>query len=565
MITSLDSLEKARLGAVYTPSGLAEWVASEALLYVIRKNESVFACDPACGEGDLLLALKTVSPRCKLIGFDVDSTALKQSKVRNAEGVNLVNANCIVPSGSDSIKAHWNKILENRTPNLFLTNPPWGIDLHISRKALEELGFTLATLQFDSYEIFCEAILNVAKSGSIIAMILPDSVFYPEKRKFRHFLLKQGNLLLIARLGEGFFEGVYRATTVIIMEKGRASLEHQVRCLRLTAAERRRVLSHNESLSQITRCHSHKVQQERFHKDAENRFDIDLRENEEKTVSKFRMIEPVWSQWLQSTRGVEISKTGRIAECPKCDKANPFPRQSEKADCKFCGHTFHAVNNSRQIIFRQQEKIHGTKPIIVGADVGRYSVSPSRHIIEDVPGIDYKTDAHRTSPRILIRKTGLGIKAAFDTSGHYTNQVVFSYFKNGTPVPDFFLQYVLGVLNSRVLLGYFLKTQGEVEWKSHPYITQKMINSLPIPTFTQGSKTEKQARAIADAVRVFEKAKNKDVTQDLFIDCLVAGLFHLTNADCQWIVKVLNEADGLEPIRTLRVENAKLLRPHIVL
>jgi len=227
MLAPLDNHKKSRLGAVYTPSALAEWVASEALLYAMQKHESVLACDPACGEADLLFALNTVKPHSKSIGFDIDAHALKRARARNTNGMILVEANSIVPSRGESIKKHWNKILGNKTPNLFLTNPPWGIDLHVSRKTLEESGFNLATGQFDSYEIFCEAILNFAQRGSIVAMILPDSVFYPEKRKFRQFLLKQGNLLLIARLGEGFFEGVYRATTVIIMEKGRTSLEQK--------------------------------------------------------------------------------------------------------------------------------------------------------------------------------------------------------------------------------------------------------------------------------------------------------------------------------------------------
>jgi len=45
MLTTLDNSKKSRLGAVYTPSGLAEWVVSEALLYAMQKHKNVFACD----------------------------------------------------------------------------------------------------------------------------------------------------------------------------------------------------------------------------------------------------------------------------------------------------------------------------------------------------------------------------------------------------------------------------------------------------------------------------------------------------------------------------------------
>jgi len=191
-------------------------------------------------------------------------------------------------------------------------------------------------------------------------------------------------------------------------------------------------------------------------------------------------------------------------------------------------------------------------------------VGSSRVIIQQISGINYKQAAHRATPRILVRKTGLGIKAALDTSTDYTNQVVFMYHSPDKKVPAFFLHYVLGVLCSRVTLAYFLRTHGEVEWKSHPYVTQKIINDVPIPLFTAGSRLERQAHAIADAVKFFCETGVKDKTKDVFIDCLVAGLYKLNRDDCRWVTNVLNEAQSLEPIRTLRLEGYELLTPHFV-
>lgn len=559
-----DNEKRERLGAFYTPSQLALWVASEALSYTVG-GKTVVSCDPACGDGELLFALKSQIPSITGLGMDVDADAIKEAKARCGRAIRFLVGNSVIPSTRDSLESSWKKILGSIKPNIFIMNPPWGIDFRKSRSILESLGYSLANGQFDSYEIFCEAVIRIAKPGAILAFILPDSIFYPEKLNFRHYLLQTCKLHLLARLGEGFFDGVYRSTSVLIAQKGVASDEHEVKCLRLTPADRGGILNGKLQLAKIARDQCHRVRQSRFSADREKRFDLDLRENEEITISKFQVHEPTWSDWLKSARGVEISKTGRVAICPSCEHANPYPRQGLTKTCSFCSHVFDAESeNTRSIIFSSEDRPSNSRRIIVGEDVDRYQIGSSRFISENVPGIDYKPRLRGVTPRILVRKTGLGIKAALDLSGDYTNQVVFMYYRKDQTVPDFFLYYVLGVLCSRVALSYFLRTHGEVEWKSHPYVTQKILNSIPIPVFTQGSKTEKQARAIADAVKVFCEMDKKDQTRDIFVDCLVAGIYNLSRAECRWVVNVLREAQSLEPIRTLRLDAYELLLPHHV-
>jgi hypothetical protein len=554
---------KAALGAVYTPTDLGKWVAEEALSYLGSRAARALACDPACGDGELLSAVRSAQPATRIIGIDIDPEALRAARSR-CNATRLIESNAILSPPGKTLKAHWRKLLGAGSPDLFILNPPWGIDFRSHRDRLHELGFSLATGQFDSFEIFCEASISYAKPGTVLAFILPDSIFYPEKQAFRRLLLNECKLLLIARLGEGFFEAVFRATSVVIVQKGLAPHNHHVRCLRLMPADRGEFKNSYKSLQQVAADRYHQVLQSRFASETENRFDIDLRDYEEKTVSKFSMHEAIWADWLKSTRGVEISKTGKIALCPRCKHANPFPRENATAVCKFCNRDFPADDNSTSIIFPFSKSQPNARRIIVGEDVDRYAVGSSRVIKENICGIDYKQTAHGVTPRILIRKTGLGIKAALDTSTDYTNQVVFMYHRQDQNVPDFFLYYVLGVLCSRVTLAYFLRTHGEVEWKSHPYVTQKIINNVPIPLFTQGSRLERQARAIADAVKFFCETGVKEKTRDVFIDCLVAGLYKLSRDDCRWVVNVMNEAQALEPIRTLRLEGYELLTPHLV-
>ena len=66
-------------------------------------------------------------------------------------------------------------------------------------------------------------------------------------------------------------------------------------------------------------------------------------------------------------------------------------------------------------------------PLIAGEDVRRYCATPSRVIRVDVRGIAYKDPAIYKGPKLLVRKTGIGISAAVDRTDSFTTQVVFHY------------------------------------------------------------------------------------------------------------------------------------------
>jgi len=100
-----------------------------------------------------------------------------------------------------------------------------------------------------------------------------------------------------------------------------------------------------------------------------------------------------------------------------------------------------------------------------------------------VPGVNYKNASLFRGPKILIRKTGLGIYAAMDESSSLTNQTVY-ILTPSKGVSKEALYYYLGMINSRVVYYYYLKMFGENEWKSHPYLTKEVIFSLPVPAWS---------------------------------------------------------------------------------
>jgi hypothetical protein len=52
-----------------------------------------------------------------------------------------------------------------------------------------------------------------------------------------------------------------------------------------------------------------------------------------------------------------------------------------------------------------------------------------------------------------------------------------------------------------------------------------------------------------------------DSAEDLRVERLVAGLYGLSDEGCAWVLRVLEDAEALEPIRTLRLPDPRLLKP----
>ncbi len=409
-----------RLGAIYTPDILAYWAAS-LLTERLPENDCI-VLDPACGDGALLKAVSNLS-NGTLVGVDCDPT-ISRIIHANIENIEFHERDAYMFLG---------ELANNKRLNKFsgiIANPPWGAEVKISRTVLRSLGYELASGQFDSWDIFVEGILKASLEGTIIVLILPDSIFLPEHEPVRSLIASQTKIDLIARLGEGFFPGVYRGTVLVSMVKGKPSPESKVRCLRLSPADRRAAFNGLIDFKSVLKESSHLVHQARFLEDRHTRFDIDLKGEEQQHLSHIEKFTFPWSDFTLQGRGIELSKSGAVLTCPRCDSVKPFPRETTRSHfCSACHTKITDIRMHKRQIIRELSSNAKAEwmPLIVGEDVTRHFCAPSREIRLGVPGIRYKMDNIGHTKKLLVRKTGIGIKAAIDETGAATNQVVFHF------------------------------------------------------------------------------------------------------------------------------------------
>lgn len=534
-----------KYGVVYTPDRLSKFVAE--LLYRELKADSA-SCekilDPACGECALLSAMHYLcGDNSEYFGLDVD----RDVSVDKPTNMHVIINDSILPRNVKSkTEEYWVKKIG--VMDTIIANPPWSSEKIYERDELKRAGYTLINGQYDSYVLFVELSYKLLKNNGYMAFIIPDSLFDAQNEELRRFLATNMQVKVIARLGEKIFEEVNRATTIIICQKTKPDANTKTKCFRLSTEDRRSFLLGEAELIDLYDAHVHQVYQARFINNDACNFDIDTRLEEEELISKIRQRAISWNDLFVFGRGVEISKTGKIVICPKCGYAQGYKKKQFISGKKTCTNCDKEIAVTASTIKNMVSKVctEDTMQIYVGENVKRYTLEPGSYIKPSVPGINYKDISMYNPPKLLVRKTGLGIYAAIDYTGSMTSQTVYILKqKKGNVVP---LEYYLALLNSRVVYYYYLKIYGENEWKSHPYLTKQIIFSLPVIPF-EGSSVDAEIIALSSKL-----AQSYDYKIDMELENKIIKKYGLTADEVKLIRDEINKLPDLSAINNMKFE-----------
>lgn len=544
MIGGCFTLMLKKIGVVYTPYRLADFVAELLHLETAKDSFEInMILDPACGECALLSAAsKIFGGDVSYKGIDVDMDAILAS----SDEFNIEHNDAILPKNRKTETAeYWVKKME--PISAIIANPPWSSEKIYTRAELQKAGFTLTTGQYDIYVLFIELAFNLVTDGGYFAFIIPDSLFDAQNEGLRRFLAENTEIRVIARLGEKIFDEVNRATTVIVCKKIKPNKKSQTKCFRLSTNERRVFLSSELPLIKFYNAGYHEVLQSRFASNVACNFDIDVHSDEEKLLKQISKNTIDWGVLFNFGRGVEISKTGKIVFCPFCSFAQGYKKSQlaeGKKSCTNCGGTIPVLIETIQNVVTKEKGSKVTQ-IFVGENIRRYAVSGESYIEPNIPGINYKNRDMYDPPKILVRKTGLGIYSAIDYTGSMTTQTVYilKLKDNNHTVP---LEYYLALLNSRVVYYYYLKIYGENEWKSHPYLTKQILFSLPIKPYEDSDLDREIVSLSTELSQEYEHRK------DLMLEKLIVEKYGLMEEEMQIIMDEMNRLPDLSAINDMK-------------
>lgn len=533
-----------KYGVVYTPNTLSDFVAT--LLKRVVGNQSLSAVlDPASGECSLLNAAKRVfGDACEYIGIDVDQDAVNSTK----DIFTIIHNDAILPRNVKRPSAdYWKDKLP--ATNAIIANPPWSSEKIYERSILEKAGYTLVAGQYDSYVLFIELAYNILCDNGVMAFIIPDSLFDAQNERLRKFLLENTQIKIIARLGEKIFDEVNRATTVIICKKASPAPDDETICFRLSTDARKEYLAGKGSLTSLFDKSNHSVMQARFMRNTGYNFDIDAHSEEEELLAKITAETIEWDRIFSFGRGVEISKAGKIVYCPTCNYAQGYKKKQMEAGekvCTHCGAIIPMNADATHNVITLSPDAESTR-IFVGENVHRYEINGECYIRTNIDGINYKSLDLYNPPKLLVRKTGLGIYGAIDYTGSMTSQTVYilRYVAENNTTP---LEYYLALLNSRVVYYYYLKVYGENEWKSHPYLTKQIIYSLPIRPYLADELDQQIIQLSSVLMQAY------DYQTDLRLEQLIMQKYGLTDEEKNLISDEMNRLPNLSAVNNMKIE-----------
>ena len=562
------SIEKRKEnGVFYTPTFLADYLSHKVLQYHNENISSII--DPACGDSILLRSFfkafennkKSKFP--KVYGIDNDKNAVINSILKfsttpfNNFKSQFIHCDGLFPYDNWNSNQGWKELKNNIGINegfdIALSNPPWGASISKYETKRLNSNFKLSKGQFDIYNLFVEVIIKNLNENGHYGLILPDSIFNQEQSEFRCLLTKHTTIKLIARLGEKIFPEINRACVIIIGSKNKPSKTHKVDCFRLSSSFKRKIISNEQTLDKIEKELSHKVPQIRFTKNENCIFDIDLRVDSRKTYDKINYRSIPLKTVVNNTRGAEISKKGIVWQCSNCNNWTPAPRAKNPV-CKKCNQPFDIEFTKKENIILNHNG-DGNIKLKVGEDLFRYTSISKSWINIKKEGINYKNLEIYNGDKILVRKTGVGITASLDYDNSITNQVVYILKIKPIYSSKISLEFVLAVLNSRLMTYFLIKKHGENEWRSHPYLTQTMLVNLPFPNIDFNDKKNinlinKITIIIKNEVRNSNQ-RNISIKNDLFIEKTIAYFFGINKEDYNTIFETLNSSDQLIPIKRL--------------
>ena len=199
-----------RTGAHFTPKELAGLVAERLLKQFKRFNHPVRVLDPACGDGNLLVAMARNLPpdvlqRCTLIGIENDRDSY-QKLTRLFSNVGALATDLILGDFLDFVDdgTIFGKSRSIDPFDVVIANPPYVRTQVLGAKRSQQLSvrFGLAG-RVDLYQAFLVGMADVLRPGGVLGVITSNRFLTTKAgASTRRFLRSQFDLLEVIDLGD---------------------------------------------------------------------------------------------------------------------------------------------------------------------------------------------------------------------------------------------------------------------------------------------------------------------------------------------------------------------------
>ncbi|MCL0057503.1 N-6 DNA methylase [Dehalococcoidales bacterium] len=353
--------------------------------------------------------------------------------------------------------------LQNPGFSAVVGNPPYVQSKFLPQvdKAYYSLAFTSMKGQYDIFNGFVERACQILQPGGQHSLIVPTRFWTnPDYEAFRRFILPRFHIRQLVDVGERIFEEVEMPTSIFVFQRDGLTEERE-----LPVLVRVEVTDLSGGL-----WSEHATNQQEFATHPAAAFTVYQKPELKRILENIRNVSEQFSVYVDNARGVEIGKRSDIvAMQPGKGKWVPF---------------------------------------VIGEHIDRYEIREYWYVRLGVPDVDYKDPSLYEGPKIMVRKTGTGIRAVSDSSGLYTIQVVY-IFKPKTSQID--INYLVCLLNSNLMWRYYFSEFGEETKQAFPHLRQEVVLGLPIRRINFTTPQLERERLVEDGKKLYQEyLKSRD-------------------------------------------------------
>jgi len=476
-------------GIYYTPKFVTDYIVKETVGRFIKEHDyneirTIKILDPACGSGSFLIraydellnyhakqrnrSLNELDQKDRLpvllaniYGVDLDMQAVEITRLNlllrtlTEKGKlpylsnNIREGNSLISGTEEELKKYFGDNWREKKPfkweqkfkdimaqggfDVVIGNPPWieSKRMDTPDKSYYETAFHSMHGQYDIFNGFVEKGLQLLKSGGVLGFIMPSRfVMNPDYKPFREMLLMDTRIVDICDVGEHIFEGVEMPALIMILEKQQDAEYRNTNLVQIRTDVKN--LAESEWKEYF-------VSQGRFLEEPNFLFTIYQPPEVDTLVSKIEKNSIRFGKLVNNARGVEIGKKSPLVSAEAIEA--------------------------------------GYVPFLVGEDIDRYIILGHRYLKLGDTSVDYKSPELYKGEKIIVRKTGTGLRATLDNQNFYVIQVIY-IFKPKTEGIN--LRFLLGLFNSKFMSFYYFTKFGEKEKKVFPHLRQGPILQFPI-------------------------------------------------------------------------------------
>nr|MDO8086818.1 N-6 DNA methylase [Candidatus Sigynarchaeum springense] len=477
---SENHVHKKKQGIYYTPIFIVDYIVQNTVGAVLKERKgklsTISVLDPACGSGSFLLKSYDIIHQYwkdamagkldeysqnksivenNLFGVDLDSHAVEITQLNLLLKIsekgrklpilrkNIVCGNSLIQDEKivGDKKMNWNEVFKDIMDkggfDVVIGNPPYGIVFDHDEKEYLEKKYPTFKRNNDIFVAFIELALNLLSEGGYFGFIIPNTYLIGDYfKEIKKLILGQTQVVKIIDFGinEIFYEpNVYNS--ILILRKSTSKEKNDENIVRMYN------VPHIDDLTKIN------IEKSGIY--AKNEIPqsslVDL---------QWKLKDPIVQKM------VKLSKSTLGSVCLVKDVGLNYWTIGK-------GKTRGESIGSR-ILYDGERKSKDDIAYLKGRDIFRYGYVFGNHWLKSdyISILDPEVDVFRfsedlltISPKIIYRQTADRIIATIDTEKYITDKTVHIVVpKKGQEINMYFL---LGLLNSRLLVHYYRKVVGE--------------------------------------------------------------------------------------------------------